>query len=76
MSQFACHLETSLRSVCVTQCLKTYIFVVNALGESKLYCGILKMLCLYLLTRIVNILLFNDTQEVNPITVNMRNCQI
>jgi len=34
-----------------------------------------KMLCLYLLTRIVYILVFYDTEAVNPSNINTRNCQ-
>ena len=34
----------------------------------------LKMLCLYLLTKIVYILLLNHIEAVNPTPVNIRNC--
>ena len=34
------------------------------------------MLCLFIFTRIVDILLFNQISGVNPSPVNMRHCQI
>ena len=40
----------------------------------KGFVSVLKILCLYLLTRSVYIPLINNTKAVNPIPVNVRNC--
>ena len=50
------------------QCLSYYMYLISK--------EILKMLCLYLLTRIVNILLPYDTQAVNTTSINTQNCKI